>query len=135
MMPENAEVVQRICEIFMQGRKASEQVFDLFDPELEMHDHPGFPDGETHHGHQGLANWAIKLWDDLGDIEVVPSEFVEAPGGRLLFRIDATVTGKGSGARVPTVVYAVATFRDGRMLRGAFYNTKAEAQEAAEAVS
>jgi ketosteroid isomerase-like protein len=126
-MSENIETARRLMELFTGGRDAAAQVFDLFDPEIEIHDHPRFPDAEWHYGHEGVAAFAVKFWTVLGPVTGAMTEFVEAPDGMLVVRGETSGIGKGSGVPWSETVYVVLSFREGKILRFRPYSTRAEA--------
>jgi len=128
---ENIKVVQRSLALFTGGKDAAAQVFELFDSEVELHDHPGVPDAEWHKGYEGLVTWAGKFWEVFGDPDVHPAEFLEAPDGSLVVRIDWAAEGKQGGVRFDASHYSIWTLRNGKVLRIDQLETRAEALDAA----
>ena len=126
------EIVERVVELFTGGHGVAAQVFDFLDPEIEIHDFPGAPDRKWFRGHEGVVEFAVNWWNVVEDVAIATSDFVEAPDdGRLVFRRAVAFTGKRSGIRVANTAYSLFTFRDGKVLRGDYFATKAEALEAA----
>jgi hypothetical protein len=103
MSEENIEITRRLIEAFTGEPEAAGKIFDLMDPGIAVHDFPGVPDAEWHHGHQGVVECGLKMW----------------------------ATGKISGARTSQAIYVVLTFRNGLLLHLVGYTSKAQALKAA----
>lgn len=127
---DKIETVRRMLALFTGGKDAAGQVLELFDPEVELHDHPGVPDAEWHRGYDGLVAWAVKFWEVFGAAEVHPAEFIEAPDGSLIVRIDWSAKGKQGGVRIAVSHYSTWTFRNARVLRIDQFASRGEALEA-----
>jgi hypothetical protein len=91
-----------------------------------LSDHPAVDSG-WHRGHKGAVEWAVKYWQAFGQAQVETSAFLPLPDGRMLVRYHARAQGKRSGATVEMTGYGVFTFREGRILRAAAFETRAEA--------
>jgi hypothetical protein len=131
MSRQNEEVVRRACELFFAGPEAASEIADLYDPEIEVNDLPGALDAESRHGYSGLVEFAVEPRRVWSSVEYELSQFVHASESSVLVRLDLAVTGRGSGIRLPLVLYALFRFREGRIVRQTHFATRAEALEAA----
>jgi hypothetical protein len=131
MNRENVGTVRQMLALFTGGIEVTPAVYDLLDPDIEIHDYPGFPDREWHHGAEGAGKFAAKHWGAFATIQISPSQFQEAPDGSLVATCDVAGTGKRSGVRIPATIYAVFKLRAGRVFHIDTFATQAEALEAA----
>jgi hypothetical protein len=63
--------VRALCDAF-NGRDPT-AAEPWLNPDVEMHDYPGFPDQEVHYGYDGMRAWAAKLLR-AGDVRIEPSD-------------------------------------------------------------
>jgi hypothetical protein len=56
---EGERVMRALCDAFNRLDPASANPW--LEPDVEVHDYPGFPDREWHHGYEGVLGWAAKL--------------------------------------------------------------------------
>jgi ketosteroid isomerase-like protein len=117
------DTIRDLFDAFGRGDSAS---LDLLDPECELQNHPAVDSG-WHRGRKGAVEWAVKYWEVFGQAQVETSDFVLLADGRVLVRYRARAQGKRSGATVEMTGYGVFTFREGRILRAAAFETRAEA--------
>jgi ketosteroid isomerase-like protein len=106
-----------------------EATMHLLDPEFEwdMSNWADWPDEPVYRGHDGFRHfWRdyLTLWEE---VEFIVDEIIDA-GDQIVVFLRQHARGKASGARVEFSPYAqIATIRDGRLLRLAFYSSRADA--------
>jgi ketosteroid isomerase-like protein len=128
----NVDVIRAVFAAFSRGGEESLAALDYLDPEVAVNDHPGFPDAEWHHGREGAIRWARKIYEVAGQVTVEPFDFIEGPEGRIAFQFKMRAEGKRSGLSTPTTIgYGVFTIREGKVIRGEAFKTRAEALDAA----
>ena len=91
-------------------------IAEVCDPEIEWVEDPQRADGRTYRGHDGVReSWEqwLEQWDEY-DWEL---EQVTAHGDRVLAAAVERARGTASGATVSARIYAVYTFRAGKILR------------------
>jgi ketosteroid isomerase-like protein len=132
MSEENVEVVRRAVELV---RRRDEQSSGsrvgtgLLDDALEVHDHDS-PDLGVLKGHAGFLRW-IDDWDEAwAEWRLEPEEFIDA-GERVVVLVRLSARGRGSGVSLERRDGMVWTVRNGMAIRLDYYNSPAEALEAA----
>ena len=129
---ENEAAVRRALEAFNHADERSVAAIDECDPEVAIRDHPRLPDAQWHHGHRGVEKWAAKLFSTFGAIRFDPVEFVHVSEDRFVVRVLVSMTGKTSGAELPSFEsYEDVTMRNGKLLRLEIFETFEDAVEAA----
>jgi ketosteroid isomerase-like protein len=127
---ENVELIRRFYEGWSRGDMdaVSECVHD--EMEFDWLNAMG-PFKGAYHGAQGLA----QFWRDMSDAwdQFAPEveEVIESEGERLVVVSVVRARGKGSGIEVEARGGMLFTVRDGKILKGKFFQTKAEALAAA----
>ena len=89
-----------------------------------------FPDAGTYRGHEGYEQWVsdwAAAWDKFS---IEPEAYIDA-GERVVLVIRMTATGRGSGLELNRQDALVYTIRDAKVVRLDYYNSKAQALEAA----
>ena len=128
MSQENVEIVREANVAF--NRRDLDHWIEFFDPEIEYHDTPGFPDSGMHLGREAFRRHAesyLEAWSDAS-VEVD----ARAVGKQVVGRIRYTGAGRATGIEVETPEFgALYDFRAGRIRRVRQFATYAEALEAA----
>ena len=132
MSQENVEIVRRVYDAA--ARRDAATVLDLYDPEVELDlsrlQVVGFMGQDVYRGHQGLRTFFREWHEAWENIEYDYDELIDA--GEEVISV-ATRRGRGrvSGAEVELAVALVWTIREGRVVRVAWFRSRAEALEAA----
>ena len=125
MSRENVEVVQRGLEHFS---ATGEVLWDLVDPEIEVHDHDS-PDQGSYRGHAGFTRWLEDWGAAWADWSVEPQEFIDA-GESVVVVLRMKAEGRGSGINIDRQDAEVFAVRNGKIVRVDYYNNKRQALEA-----
>jgi ketosteroid isomerase-like protein len=128
MSQENVEATRRIWERFLAGDIPGMLVF--LDPDVEIHDAPGFPDGAVYRGHKGYLAQIERFGEAFRDITWEPGASVEY-GDRVLSVIHATGVGRASGIKGAASFIELLTWREGKVVRVDYFRNENEALEAA----
>jgi ketosteroid isomerase-like protein len=133
MSQENVEIVRQVYEA--SARRDPEAVLSLYDPDVEwdMSRHPMsqvFENLGVRHGHEGLRAWFRDWYEVFDDFEHHCEELINAGEHVVSVGID-TGRGRGSGIAVERRIAGVWTIRNGKIVRVAWFPTRAEALEAA----
>lgn len=138
MSQENVEVVRRGYEGMKEYLRDPSGDFAPYlvkwlDPEIEWLGPREFPDlAEPHYGHAGVRRYIETLFEAIEDYTMVPEEFIDAGGEKVLVFSREGGRGRGSGAEVYTHPTAhLWTIRDGKAVRMQSYWERADALEAA----
>lgn len=91
-------------------------VAEACDPEIEFVETPERVDARTYTGHEGVVE-AWSRWLDQWDTHSFEVDEIEDHGEQALAVFQEKGRGAGSGAEVASTLYAVFTFRDGKVLR------------------
>lgn len=86
----------------------------------------------SYHGREGLAHFWRDMSDAWDQFSPEIEEVIESAGERLVVVSVVRARGKGSGIEVEARGGLLFTIRDGKLLEGKFFQTKAEALAAAE---
>jgi ketosteroid isomerase-like protein len=128
MSQENVEIVREANAAF--NRRDLDHWIEFFDPEIEYHDTPEFPDGGMHLGREGFRRHVESYLDAWSDASVEVD--ARAVGEQVVGRIRYTGAGRATGIEVETREYgALYDFRAGRIRRVRQFATYADALEAA----
>jgi ketosteroid isomerase-like protein len=136
---ENVEVVRHIYatwDLSVAGsltEATMRRAFGSIDPGIEWRGPREFPDlAEPHFGHDGIVSYAAKLAEAFEHYRMIPEQFIDPGGERVLVLSRETGRGKGSGAKVQTHLTAhLWTVRNGRAARFESYWEREEALKAA----
>ena len=125
MSQENVEIIRRSIDHL---NRSDELLWDVIDPEIEIHDHD-VPDGDVFHGHAGRLKWETTFVSAWEHVSVEPEEYIDAGGDKVVLLHRLTAQGRGgiSLERQDGVVY---TLRDGKIVRMDYYGSRVEALEA-----
>ena len=128
MSQENVEIVREANAAF--NRRDLDHWIEFFDPEIEYHDTPEFPDGGMHLGREGFRRHVESYLDAWSDASVEVD--ARAVGKQVVGRVRYTGAGMASGIEVETPEFgALYDFRAGRIRRVRQFTTYADALEAA----
>jgi ketosteroid isomerase-like protein len=121
----NVEIVKRGFEEFL---ATGEVPWDLFDENVEIHDHDT-PDQTDYRGYAGVARWLEEWGAAWADWSMEIEEYLDAGDSVVTFFLMHT-TGRGSGIEVTREDALVYGLRDGKIVRGDYYNDRSEALRA-----
>ena len=102
---------------------------DMLDEEIEVHDHDT-PDQGVYQGRAGVERWLRDWGDAWAEWSFEPEEFIDA-GDTVIVVIRMRAKGMGSGVELDRQDALVYRFRDDKILRTDYYNSKEQALEAA----
>jgi ketosteroid isomerase-like protein len=134
MSDENVEIVRRVYDAV--ARRDPDAVLDLYDPEVEW-DSSRSPfsrlvgGSRVYRGHEGLRAWFREYYEAWESIEEECKELIDA-GDQVISVVSTRARGRASGVEVERAGYAaVWTIREGKIVRVVWFETRAEALEAA----
>src|SRR5438067_10813507 len=125
MSQENVEIVQRGLGLYF---ATGEPPWELFDKEVEVHDHDT-PDQGEYRGHEGVRRWLAEWGDAWAEWNIEPEEFIDGGVSVVVF-IRMKTTGRGSGIEVEREDAQVYKFREDKIVRRDYYNDRTQALEA-----
>jgi ketosteroid isomerase-like protein len=133
MSKENVEIVRRVYGAT--ARRDSEAVLALYDPKVEWVTSQDPPmrtmfGAGTYRGHDGLRRFFHEWHEAWDDIANDPEELVDA-GDSVVVVVTDRARGRASGAEVARTHASVWTVKRGKIVRVAWFPTRAEAIEAA----
>ena len=105
-----------------------EPPWELFDKEVEVHDHDT-PDQGEYRGHEGVRRWLAEWGDAWAEWNIEPEEFIDGGVSVVVF-IRMKTTGRGSGIEVEREDAQVYKFREDKIVRLDYYNDRTQALEA-----
>ena len=127
---ENAETARRALDDFNRRDKATWLLSQ--DPEVETHPPKAWPENAPIHGAEACWDFYVEntnAFEAGGDFDVV--ELIKASGDKVVVNQRQEMRGKSSGVGVVFDFWLVLTFRKGKIVRGDWFTTRAEALEAA----
>jgi ketosteroid isomerase-like protein len=122
MPQENVKLVQRGVEHFV---ATGEVLWEMIDEGVEVYDHDT-PDQGPYHGHAGYARWLEDWGTAWAEWSIEPEEFTEADDSVVIFLL-MKAKGRGSGIEVERQDALVYKLRNGRIVRGDYYNDREQA--------
>jgi ketosteroid isomerase-like protein len=128
MSEENVEVCRAVFEAFSRGDTPA--MLELFDPSVVFTPLPNAPDVESFHGHEGLLKGiaqTTEIWDDFS----VELREMRDFGDHVLASLRWWGRGPSSGIQMEVDICAIATFREGKIVRWQFFESEQQALEAA----
>ena len=128
MSKENVEIVRITYEALAQ------RDLDALEAVMREHVAPGFEfesvlAGQVYRGAQGARDLAADLWETVDYVPAV-EEIIDF-GDRVVAVLRISGRGAGSGVPVSQEVAIVYTFKEGKIVRGKSFTSRAEALEAA----
>ena len=106
-----------------------EWAWDMVDEKIEVHDHDT-PDQGAYQGHAGVERWLRDWGDAWADWSFETEEFIDA-GDAAVVVIRMHAKGMDSGVEVDRQDAVVYHFRGDKIARIDYFNSKAQALEAA----
>jgi uncharacterized protein len=132
MSQENVEIVRRVYEAA--ARHDTDTVLALYDPEVEWdlsRSLWGDLTGRTvYRGHEELRAFYREWYEAWGRYDEMVEDLIEA-GEHVVVVAIGRGRGRASGAEVGWTQHGVWTIRDGKIIRVAWFGTRADALEAA----
>jgi ketosteroid isomerase-like protein len=126
---ENADIVRRSIDLWNSGDVGA--LVASFTDDAELQPAPGFVEGETLLGHEGIRHFFERLHEAWRPGDTVTLGEVREAGDKLMFSFRWRAIGDVSGIETMSEWIAVDTFRDGLIARMQIFSDRAEALEAA----
>jgi len=128
MSEENLQVVRAWFDAFSRGDTPA--MLELTDPNVVFTPIPDTPDTQSWHGHEGLLQGlaqTIDIWDDFS----VELREMRDFDNHVLASLRWWGRGPSSGIQMEVDIYALATFREGKIVRWLLFASEQQALEAA----
>lgn len=126
MPPSNIEIVRRG---FGRFATSGEILWDTLHDEVEIHDHD-IPDRAEYRGHEGFTRWLRDWAEPWSDWSMDVEEMIDA-GDRVVLVLHMHAIGRASGVELDRVDSLVYGFRDGKIARLDYFNSREQGLEAA----
>jgi ketosteroid isomerase-like protein len=130
MPPERVELVRRGLLRFIE---TGEPDWSALHEELEIHDHD-IMDGEEYRGHEGFSRWLADWAQAWSSFSMELEELIDREHC-VIAVCPIAATGAKSGVRVARQDAMVCRFRDGKIVRLDYYNSRQQALDAAGPLS
>ena len=127
MSKENVEIVRRIYDAYVSGD--FETAFSFIDPDVTF-DVSIRPEGKVYRGHEGVAE-ALRTWTGTWEAFRMELEELIDAGDHVIGIEHQSGRGRGSGLPLAQMYFSVFTLGDGKVTRIAWFQTRAQALEAA----
>ena len=127
MSQENVEIVGRVFDAYLSGD--FETAFALIDPEVEF-DVSIRPEGKVYRGHEGVAE-ALRTWTGTWEAFRMEVEELIDAGEHVISVERQSGRGRGSGLPLSQTYFSVFTLARGKITRIVWFQSRAEAFEAA----
>lgn len=129
MSQENVAVVRRVYEAL--SRDGLDAAFEHVHPEAEYDLSAAIgPYAGTYYGREVILGFLKDYFGTWEYIKFEPEDFIEAEDGRVVVTTRARARGKESGVDIEARPTNVWTVRDGKIVRVAVFNDRADALEA-----
>ena len=129
MPRDNTEAVRTVYEQWAKGNFRAG--VELYDPEILMVQHPGFPESGSYLGVDGIGRYMRAFLEAWEEVSLSAEELIES-GDSVVVAVVHRGTGKGSGVEPHEFRYFhVWSFRGGRVIRLDAIRERADALEAA----
>jgi len=131
---DNVELVRRNYELinslgrtegFVDPEELAPDLWQRFDPKLELHERPDLPDRKVYRGRDAAKEFWRKTQDLFAEIRWEPLEIVDM-GHAVVAHTRIVAVGRGSDVPIEADETDVWWFRDGRVVRLAGFPTLAE---------
>jgi ketosteroid isomerase-like protein len=106
-------------------------VFRFFDPEIEVHEDPSFPEAGVYRGVEAAARYFTQFTESFDEFTLEVEDLVDLGAGRVLMLFRLRTRGKESGATVEAHPGWIYTIRDRKAVRIEAYLDRDEAFAAA----
>jgi uncharacterized protein len=127
MSQENVEIVRRLWEAW--ERRDTEAVLGLYDPAI-VWESGGTGLGGSYRGHEGVRQYFREWLETFEGYDSKAETFIDA-GDKVVVGSRVRGRGKASGVEVGMPGWQVYKVRNGLVIRVDFFQTEAEALEAA----
>ena len=97
--------------------EAMDAVFESFDPAVEFHEDPYFPEAGVYRGLDAVRRYLTGFTESFDEVRFEAEDFIDLGSGRVLALFTLTMRGKGSGATIESRPGWLYEFRDGRVVR------------------
>jgi ketosteroid isomerase-like protein len=128
MSQENVEALRRTIEAVNRG--GPDAGLDVYDPEIEFHEDPKFPEAEVYRGREAVLRYFREFGASFESYRFEIESLRDVADDKVIAVLREHVRGKASGLEVDRRSGWVVTFRDGRVLRLEIYLEPADAFEA-----
>jgi ketosteroid isomerase-like protein len=118
-------------EVDALDRETLAVVFEFFDPEIEVHEDPSFPEADVYRGVEAAARYFTQFTESFDEFTFVVEDLVDLGEGRVLLLMRLRTRGKESGATVEAHPGWIYTIRDRKAVRLEAYLDRDEAYAAA----
>jgi ketosteroid isomerase-like protein len=106
-------------------------VFEFFDPEIEVHEDPSFPEAGVYRGVEAAARYFTQFTESFDQFTLEVEDLVDLGDGKVLMLFRLHTRGKESGATVEAHPGWIFTIRDRKAVRIEAYLDRDEAYAAA----
>jgi len=126
MSEQNVELVREALGRFV----ATGEVFwEILDEHVVIEDHD-IPDTRDYRGHAGFVRWMTDWSEPWAEWSLEPREFIDA-GDKVVAILRMKTRGRGSGVEIDREDSLVYDFRDGKVVRLDYFNTREQGLAAA----
>jgi len=127
MSQDNVQTMRRTVEALNEG--GADAGLDLFDPEVEFHEDPKFPEATVYRGRDACVDNFREFTASFDGYRFEIEDVRDAGGDRVLAVLHEHARGRASGLEVDRRSGWVMTFRAGKLLRVEIYLDPADAFE------
>jgi ketosteroid isomerase-like protein len=124
---ETIELAHRTYAAF--NRRDLDEVLQVFDPDVEVHDPPEMPDSTVHYGREAVMRDWQRTFDSFDEFSIEIEDCRDL-GDELLLMLRYRGRGRESGVTVDAPVAHVVTTRNGRLLKLRQFLDRQQALEA-----
>jgi ketosteroid isomerase-like protein len=125
---ENADLVRRATEEYL--RRGLGAVIDSWDPEIELHDAPGFPGPPVYSGPQAVDRRLRDFIQSFEDFAVEIEDVLDV-GDKVVVMVHQHGRPRGGAGKVAQRIGWVVTVRDRKVVRMEIHASSAGAMRAA----
>jgi ketosteroid isomerase-like protein len=112
MPQENVEIVRRTYDHLS---RTGDFLWDLIDPEIEVHDPPSLPDAEVRHGHEGLRAGLASVQDSFDEVRFEVEQIYDSGEDVVVF-VRMYARGTDSGVELDVSVAHLITLGGGKLM-------------------
>ena len=113
MPRENVAIVRRSYDHLA---RTGDFLWDLIDPEVEVHDPSSLPDAEVRHGHEGLGAGLASVKDSFDGVRFEVEQIYDAGEDVVVF-VRMYARGKDSGVDLDVSVAHLITLGNGKLTK------------------